>query len=94
MVISDPEAIAGFVRVKAAGAIRIGVETGPTATWLWTELKRHGLPVICIDALRDRPMLCERSWGDRNFNMDPPASSYAIMRAVPLPRREPRARQG
>src|SRR5215813_5965364 len=30
--------------------MRVGLETGPTATWLWTELKRRGLPVICIDA--------------------------------------------
>jgi transposase len=47
---SHPEAIAAFVRSKAPGAVRIGLETGPTATWLWTELKRLGLPVICIDA--------------------------------------------
>jgi transposase len=25
--------------------VRIGLETGPTSTWLWTELKRLGLPV-------------------------------------------------
>jgi len=37
---SDPEAIAGFVRSNAPGAVRIGLETGPTATWLWTELRR------------------------------------------------------
>jgi transposase len=40
---SDPEAIAAFVRSKAPGAVRIGLETGPTSTWLWTELKRLGL---------------------------------------------------
>jgi hypothetical protein len=28
----------------------IDLETGPTATWLWTELRQLGLPVICIDA--------------------------------------------
>jgi hypothetical protein len=39
-----------FVRSNAPGVVRIGLETGPTATWLWTELKRLGLPVICIDA--------------------------------------------
>src|SRR5215472_10410993 len=50
VVDSDPEAIAAFVRSKAPGAVRIGLETGPTTTWLWTELKRLGLPVICIDA--------------------------------------------
>ena len=50
VVISDPEAIAAFVRLNAPGAARIGLETGPTTTWLWTELKRLDLPVICIDA--------------------------------------------
>jgi transposase len=50
VVDSDPEAIAAFVRSNAPGAVRIGLETGPTATWLWTELKQLGLPVICIDA--------------------------------------------
>src|SRR6266567_4060848 len=50
VVDSEPEAIAAFVRSKAPGAVRIGLETGPTATWLWTELKQLGLPVICIEA--------------------------------------------
>src|SRR6516164_10923982 len=50
VVDSAPDAIAAFVRSKAPGAIRVGLETGPTSTWLWTELKRLGLPVICIDA--------------------------------------------
>jgi transposase len=40
VVDSEPEAIAAFVRSKAPGAVRIGLETGPTATWMWTELKR------------------------------------------------------
>src|SRR5262245_54262621 len=39
VVDSEPEAIAAFVRSTAPGAVRIGLETGPTATWLWTELK-------------------------------------------------------
>jgi hypothetical protein len=43
VVDSDPEVIAAFVRSKAPGAVRIGLETGPTATWLWTELKRKAL---------------------------------------------------
>ena len=52
VVDSEPEAIAVFVGLNAPGAVRIGLETGPTATWLWTELKQLGLPVICIDARR------------------------------------------
>ena len=40
---STPEAIVEFVKSKAAGAVRIGLETGPTSTWLWTEIKAHGI---------------------------------------------------
>ena len=42
VVDSDPEAISVYVRlVKGApDAVRIGFETGPTSTWLWTELER------------------------------------------------------
>jgi transposase len=45
VVDSDSEAIAAFVRSKAQGAGRLRLETGPTASWLWTKLKRFGLPV-------------------------------------------------
>ena len=50
VVPSDPEAIAAFIKSHAPYVARIGLETGPTATWLWTELHKLGLPVICIDA--------------------------------------------
>jgi transposase len=64
---SDPEAIAAFVRSKAPGAVRIGLETGPTATWLWTELKRLELPVICIDARHAKAVLkMQINKSDRN----------------------------
>ena len=64
---SDPEAIASFVRSKAPGAVRIGIETGPTTTWLWTELKRLGLPVICIDARHAKAVLkMQINKSDRN----------------------------
>ncbi len=49
-VISEPSAIAAFIKAKTGSALRIGLETGPTATWLWHELRALGLPVICIDA--------------------------------------------
>ncbi len=48
--ISEPSAIAAFIEAKAGSALRIGLETGPTTTWLWHELRALGLPVICIDA--------------------------------------------
>jgi len=67
VVDSDPEAIAAFVRSNAPGAVRIGLETGPTATWLWTELKRLGLPVICIDARHAKAVLkMQINKSDRN----------------------------
>jgi len=47
---SDPAAIAEYVASEAAGACRIGLESGPTSTWLWHELKALGFPVIGIDA--------------------------------------------
>jgi transposase len=49
-VLSEPLALAEFLRAKAGRAKRIGLETGPTTTWLWHELTALGLPVICIDA--------------------------------------------
>src|SRR5437764_900351 len=67
VVDSDPEAIAAFVRSKAPGTVRVGLETGPTATWLWSELKQLGLPVICIDARHARAVLkMQINKSDRN----------------------------
>ncbi|MGB6958208.1 MAG: transposase, partial [Bradyrhizobium sp.] len=67
VVDSDPEAISVYVRSKAPSAVRIGLETGPTSTWLWTELKRLGLPVICIDARHAKAVLkMQINKSDRN----------------------------
>ena len=66
-VISEPAAIAEFVRAKAAGAVRIGIETGPTTAWLWHELRALGLPVICIDARHAKAALSlQTNKSDRN----------------------------
>src|SRR5471032_3325607 len=67
VVASDPEAISVYVNAKAPDAVRIGLETGPTSTWLWTELKRLGLPVICIDARHAKAVLkMQINKSDRN----------------------------
>src|SRR5580692_8318805 len=67
VVDSDPEAISVYVTSKAPNAVRIGLETGPTATWLWTELKQLGLPVICIDARHAKAVLkMQINKSDRN----------------------------
>lgn len=47
---SEPETIAAAVREHAAGAVRIGMETGPLAIWLWHGLRGLGLEVDCIHA--------------------------------------------
>jgi transposase len=66
-VISEPLAIAAFIKVKADGAKRIGLETGPTTTWLWHELRALGLPVICIDARHAKAALSMQiNKSDRN----------------------------
>ncbi len=55
------------MRAKAPGVVRIGIETGPTTTWLWTELKRLDLPVICIDARHAKAVLkMQINKSDRN----------------------------
>jgi hypothetical protein len=46
MVPSDPEAIAAFIQSHAPHVARVGLETGATATWLWSELKELGLPSL------------------------------------------------
>jgi len=64
---SDPEAIATFVKTHAPHVARIGLETGATATWLWTELTKLGLPVICIDARHAKAALrMQINKSDRN----------------------------
>ena len=66
-VLSEPAAIAAFIEEKAKGATRIGLETGPTTTWLWHELRALGLPVICIDARHAKAALSMQiNKSDRN----------------------------
>ena len=67
MIPSDPEAIATFIRANTSNVVRIGLESGPTSTWLWTELDRMGLPVICIDARHAKAALkMQINKSDRN----------------------------
>ena len=47
---SESGALAKVIRKRAPHAARIGFETGSMASWLWHELKRIDLPVVCIDA--------------------------------------------
>ena len=66
-VVSEPDTIAKFIEAKAANAKRIGLESGPTTTWLWHELRARGLPVICIDARHAKTALSMQiNKSDRN----------------------------
>src|SRR5664280_2188951 len=47
---SDPGALTALLRKRAPHAERIGFESGAMASWLWHELRRLDLPVVCIDA--------------------------------------------
>ena len=47
---SEPGTIAATVHKRAPEAVRIGIETGPLTTWLYTELVADGLPMVCLDA--------------------------------------------
>jgi transposase len=47
---STPQAIATAVKQHAPHAVRVGLESGQLSNWLFHELKRMGLPVICVDA--------------------------------------------
>jgi len=47
---STPEAIAAALKKHAPRAVRIGLEAGQLASWLYHGLKAKDLPVTCIDA--------------------------------------------
>ena len=47
---STPEAITNAVHTYAPAAVRIGLETGQLSNWLTLNLRRRGLPVVCLDA--------------------------------------------
>lgn len=62
-----PDAISDYLAKKAPDLVRVGLETGPLAVWLWNELATRRLPVLCIDArhanaaLKMRPVKTDRN---------------------------------
>jgi transposase len=44
-VATCPDAVASWLAEKATGLMRLGMETGPLAVWLWNELSTRGLPI-------------------------------------------------
>ena len=57
---SDPGTLAELLHRRSPNAERIGFETGAMSSWLWHELKRIGLPVVCIDARHAKAALSVR----------------------------------
>ena len=57
---SDPGALAALLAKKARHAERVGFETGAMSSWLWHELKRIGVPVVCVDARHAHAVLSVR----------------------------------
>ena len=67
VVPSNPEAIAAFIEAHSLNVARVGLEAGATSTWLWTELNKLGMPVICIDARHAKAALkMQINKSDRN----------------------------
>jgi transposase len=57
---SEPQSITAVLCKHAPGAVRIGLETGLLSTWLFHELRKQELPVICIDARHAKAALSLR----------------------------------
>jgi transposase len=58
---SHPDALEAAIRKHAHQAGRIGLETGPLTTWLWTELTNRGLPMVNLDARHAQRALNKRA---------------------------------
>jgi transposase len=61
MVATCPRAITAQLAKSAPDLVRVGMETGPLAVWLWNELHDRGLPVVCLDARHAHAALKMRS---------------------------------
>jgi transposase len=57
---SDPGDLTKLLRKYAPNSERIGFETGAMASWLWHELRRVNLPVVCVDARHAHAVLSVR----------------------------------
>jgi transposase len=66
-VAAEPEAMAAWLERRAPGLVRVGVETGPLATWHVHALRRLQVPVVCLDARYAHAVLaCRPHKTDKN----------------------------
>src|SRR5271166_1696909 len=54
---TEAEPISQLVRRYAPAAVRVGLETGQMSNWLTLQLRKHGLPVVCVDARHTKAAL-------------------------------------
>jgi transposase len=57
---AEPETIAALLAVKAPGLARVTLETGALSGWLYRELRRREVPVVCVDARHAKAVLMQR----------------------------------
>ena len=57
---AEPEIIARLLAERAQGLVRTVLESGSLSGWLHRELKRRGMPVVCIDARHAKAVLMQR----------------------------------
>lgn len=64
---AEPDAIIGLLRGFGQPIARLGLEAGPTASWLYSELRAAGLPAICMECRHVKASLgAMRNKTDRN----------------------------
>lgn len=64
---AEPDAIVGLLREFGQSIIRLGLESGPTASWLHSELRAAGMPAICMECRHVKAGLgAMRNKTDRN----------------------------
>ena len=57
---TDPEAIAGTLKRRAAGRVRVILETGPLSAFLYHGLAERDVPVTCVCARHAKGVLSAR----------------------------------
>src|SRR5262245_48365651 len=57
---TEPGELLRTLRLRAPAAMKVGLETGPLSTWLWHELQKAKVPVVCLDARHAQAALSMR----------------------------------